>query len=94
MDYEEMSKLRKSVPSVWNYKALEYLKTNISDTTTSKGWSTWSHACITSFAGNNVKKLLILESKRGPLSGYEPALSEVVDYLDSVSIAFTISSAV
>ena len=35
MDHEEMSKLRQSVPSVRN--ALEYLKTNISDATTSKG---------------------------------------------------------
>ena len=35
MDHEEMSKLRQSMPSV--RKVLDYLKTNISDATTSKG---------------------------------------------------------
>eukprot|EP00731_Ephydatia_muelleri_P019826 Em0012g651a len=65
MDHEEMSKLRQSVPSV--RKALDYLKTNISDTTTS----------------SMMRKLLILESERGPLSGYQPAVSEVVEYLNS-----------
>ena len=65
MDYEEMSKLRKSVPSV--RKALDALKANISDATTS----------------NAVRKLLILESEHGPLSGYQPAVSEIADYLNS-----------
>ena len=32
-----------------------------------------------------VKKLLVLESERGPLSGFEPAISEVVDSLNTVS---------
>eukprot|EP00731_Ephydatia_muelleri_P019786 Em0012g611a len=67
MDHEEMSKLRQSVPSV--RKALDYLKTNISDATTS----------------NIVRKLLILESEHGPLSGYESAVTEIVEYLDSES---------
>ena len=35
MDHEEMSKLRQSMPSI--RKVLDYLKTNISDATTSKG---------------------------------------------------------
>ncbi|KAL5489148.1 hypothetical protein EMCRGX_G018206 [Ephydatia muelleri] len=67
MDREEMRKLRQGVPSV--RKALDYLKTNISDATTS----------------NIVRKLLILESEHGPLSGYEPAVTEIVEYLDSES---------
>ena len=37
-------------------------------------------------AGNIVRKLLILESERGPLSGFQPAVSEVVEYLNSVSL--------
>ncbi|KAL5489161.1 hypothetical protein EMCRGX_G018221 [Ephydatia muelleri] len=65
MDHEEMSKLRQSMPSI--RKVLDYLKTNISDATTS----------------SMVRKLLILESERGALSGFQPAVSEVVDYLNS-----------
>ena len=38
-------------------------------------------------AGNIVRKLLILESEHGPLSGYEPAVTEIVEYLDSVSLS-------
>ena len=37
-------------------------------------------------AGNIVRKLLILESEHGPLSGYEPAVTKIVEYLDSVSL--------
>ena len=37
-------------------------------------------------AGSMVRKLLILESERGALSGFQPAVSEVVDYLNSVSL--------
>ncbi|KAL5489314.1 hypothetical protein EMCRGX_G018392 [Ephydatia muelleri] len=67
MDHEEMSKLRKSVPSV--RKALDALKASkMSDNTTI----------------SIVKKLLVLESERGPLSGYEPAISEVADYLNTI----------
>eukprot|EP00731_Ephydatia_muelleri_P031258 Em0022g772a len=62
---EEMNQLRQSVPSI--RKALEALKENMSDTTTSSA----------------LKKLLILESEHGPLSGYQPAVSEIVDYLNS-----------
>ena len=38
-------------------------------------------------AGNIVRKLLILESEHGPLSGYESAVTEIVEYLDSVSLS-------
>ena len=33
-----------------------------------------------------IKKLLTLESVYGPLPGYQPALLDVMDYLESVSI--------
>lgn len=65
MRVEEMGKIRKRVPSV--RKALDGLKANLSDATTS----------------NLVKRLLILESEQGSLPGYELAVSEVVNYLNS-----------
>ena len=34
-----------------------------------------------------MKKLLVLESEHGPLPGYQPAVSEVVDYLNAVNYA-------
>ena len=37
------------------------------------------------FTGNMIKKLLILESVRGPLPGYIPAVKEVAEYLNAVS---------
>ena len=33
-----------------------------------------------------MKKLLVLESEHGPLPGYQPAVSEVMDYLSVVSV--------
>ena len=46
------------------------------------------HGCRHQYvaAGSMVRKLLILESERGPLSGFQPAVSEVVEYLNSVSL--------
>ena len=46
------------------------------------------HGCRHQYvaAGSMMRKLLILESERGPLSGYQPAVSEVVEYLNSVSL--------
>ena len=42
------------------------------------------HMYGTLYAGSALKKLLTLESEHGPLSGYQPAVSEIVDYLNSV----------
>ena len=42
------------------------------------------HVFVLCKPGDMLRKLLILESKYGPLPGYQPALAEVEDYLNEV----------
>lgn len=43
---------------------------------------------------NNIEELLSLEAQYGPLTGYTPAINEILNYLQQVSIILMVSQAV
>ena len=87
-----MEDLRKAMPSI--SKVLKNLHTNPGNNTLSMllksaYLTTLPSICIylinsPHIAGDQLERLLILESEFGPLSGFTPALDTVIDFLATV----------